>query len=134
MRRALYAAAVIALPLAGCAAQSSTTSTGKFKGDAQKVAQVVADLSAAGRAGDAGKICTDILAKELVQQLRAAGGDCQAEMKSAIQDATDYNLQVANVKVTGNRATAQVRQGDHGKVATFTFVKENGGWRASALG
>jgi hypothetical protein len=130
MRRAALAA--LLLPLAGCAAQPS--SGGSFKGQAQQVAQVVADLSAAGRAGDAAKICTSILARELVQQLRAAGGDCQTEMKSAIQDATDYNLQVANVHVTGNRATADVRQGKKGQVVTFTFVKENGGWRASSLG
>jgi hypothetical protein len=130
MRRALLAA--LLLPLAGCAASSSTS--GKFKGEAQQVAQVVADLSAAGRAGDAKKICTDILAKELVQQLRAAGGDCQSEMKSAIQDATDYNLQVANVQVNGSRATAKVRQGAKGQVVSFTFVKENGSWRASSLG
>jgi hypothetical protein len=130
MRRALLAALV--LPLAGCAA--SSTNSGNFKGQAQQVAQVVADLSAAGRAGDASKICTDILAKELVQQLRAAGGDCETEMKSAIQDATDYNLQVANVQVSGNKATAKVRQGKKGQVVTFTFVKENGNWRASSLG
>jgi hypothetical protein len=94
----------------------------------------VSDLSAAGRAGNAAKICDDILAKELVQQLRAAGGDCQSEMKSAIQDATDYDLQVSNVKVNGNRATARVRQGKDGRVVTFTFVKENGAWRANDLG
>jgi hypothetical protein len=55
-------------------------------------------------------------------------------MKSAIQDATDYNLQVADVQVNGNRATAKVRQGKKGRVVTFTFVKENGAWRASSLG
>ena len=130
MRRVLLVA--LLLPLAGCAAQ--TSGGGKFTGQAQQVAQVVSDLSAAGRAGNAGKICDDILAKELVQQLRSAGGDCQTEMKAAIQDATDYDLQVANVKVSGARATAQVRQGKHGKVVSFTFVKENGGWRASELG
>jgi hypothetical protein len=130
MRRVLLAAL---LPvLCGCAAQTSTT--GKLKGQPQQVAQVVSDLSAAGRAGNAAKICDDILAKELVQQLRAAGGDCQSEMKSAIQDATDYDLQVSNVKVNGNRATARVRQGKDGRVVTFTFVKENGAWRASDLG
>jgi hypothetical protein len=130
MRRALLVA--LLLPLAGCAAQ--TSGGGNFKGPAQDVAKVVSDLSAAGRAGDAAKICSDILAKELVQQLRAAGGDCQSEMKSAIQDATDYNLQVANVQVNGNRATARVRQGKKGEVVTFSFVRENGNWRASSLG
>jgi hypothetical protein len=38
------------------------------------------------------------------------------------------------VKVNGTNATAQVRQGDTGQVATFTFVKEGNVWKASALG
>ena len=55
-------------------------------------------------------------------------------MDRAIKDASDYDLQVTDVKVNGTTATAKVRQGDDGKVATFTFVKDKGGWRASALG
>ena len=55
-------------------------------------------------------------------------------MDRAIKDATDYDLQVVSVKVNGSNATAQVRQGDKGAVATFTFVKEGGAWKASALG
>ena len=132
MRRALFAVALLAIPLAGCSAAPSSKS--KFKGEAQKVAGVVDDLAAAGRAGDAKKICTEILAHQLVQELRSAGGDCQSEMKAAIQDASDYDLQVTSVKVTGANATARVRQGDDGQTATFSFVKESGDWRASALG
>jgi hypothetical protein len=55
-------------------------------------------------------------------------------MDRAISDASDYDLQVTSVKINGANATAQVRQGKSGQVATFTFVKESGGWRASALG
>ena len=55
-------------------------------------------------------------------------------MKAAIQDASDYDLKVDSVKVTGGSATARVRQGTKGKVATFSFIKEKGNWRASALG
>ena len=55
-------------------------------------------------------------------------------MKAAIKDAEDYDLQVRSVKVNGVNATAQVRQGNDGQVATFTFVKEGKDWRASALG
>jgi hypothetical protein len=132
MRRALPALALLVLSLAGCSGTQSSKSN--FNGEAGSVAGVVDDLAAAGRAGNAKKICTDILARRLVQELRSAGGDCQSEMKAAIQDASDYDLRVASVKVTGASATARVRQGAHGRTATFSFVKENGGWRASALG
>jgi len=133
MRRALLAAAFLALPLAGCGA-APQTSKSKFKGEQQQVAQVVDDLAAAGRSGDAEKICSDILSRSLVAELKSAGGDCVSEMKAAIDDASAYDLQVNAVNVAGDTATAQVRQGATGPSATFSFVKENGAWRASQLG
>src|SRR5262249_25253640 len=106
----------------------------KFQGDQAKVADVVDSLAAAGRQGNAQKICSDILSKQLIQELKSAGGDCVTEMDRAIKDASDYDLRVTGVKINGPNATATVRQGADGKTATFTFVKENGTWRASALG
>ena len=135
MRRAplvLALLVLLGLPLAGCSAAQSSKS--QFKGEAGKVAAVVDDLAAAGRTGNAKKICEDILARQLVAELKSAGGDCQTEMKAAIQDASDYDLRVSSVKVTGASATARVRQGTKGRFATFSFIKEKGDWRASALG
>jgi hypothetical protein len=132
MRRASLVLALLVLPLAGCTA--AQTSKSKFKGEAGKVAAVVDDLAQAGRTGNAKKICSDILARQLVAELKSAGGDCESEMKAAIQDASDYDLKVDSVKVTGGSATAKVRQGTKGRVATFSFIKEKGDWRASALG
>ena len=131
MRRLLVIAAALALSACGTA---STSSDVRFTGAQKDVADLVGKLATAGQRHDASAICNDILAKQLVTELKSAGGDCESEMKDAISDATDYDLQVRSVKVTGSNATAQVRQGDDGKVSTFTFVKEAGGWRASALG
>jgi hypothetical protein len=131
MRRAVVLLAVV--PLAACgAAQSSSKS--EFKGEQAKVAQVVDDLAAAGSGHHPDRICSDILARELVAELKTAGGDCVSEMKAAIDDASDFDLQVQSVKVTGNSATARVRQGEDGRTTTFSFVRENGGWRANQLG
>lgn len=132
MRRASLVLALLVLPLAGCTAAQPSKSN--FKGEAGKVAAVVDDLAQAGRTGNAKKICSDILARQLVAELKSAGGDCESEMKAAIQDASDYDLKVDSVKVTGGSATAKVRQGTKGRVATFSFIKEKGDWRASALG
>jgi hypothetical protein len=126
------ALALLALPLAGCSA--AQTSKSKFTGEAGKVAAVVDDLASAGRTGNAKKICEDILARQLVAELKSAGGDCESEMKAAIQDASDFDLKVSAVKVTGATATARVQQGSKGRTATFSFIKEKGDWRASALG
>jgi hypothetical protein len=135
MRRLLVIPAAAALlALSGCGSSATSSSDVKFTGAQKDVADVVDKLATAGRRRDAQTICDDILAKQLLTELKTAGGDCETEMKNAIQDATDYDLQVRSVKVDGNTATAQVRQGDDGKVATFTFVKEGGTWRASDFG
>src|SRR3954465_291197 len=133
MPRALALAAVLALALSACGA-ATTTQNDKFKGAQQDVVKVVDSLASAGSRGDAERICTEILAKQLVTELKSAGGDCVAEMDRAIKDASDYDLQVTSVKINGDNASAQVRQGKNGPVATFTFVKEGGAWKASALG
>src|SRR3954471_24643618 len=134
MRRTALAAAVLALTFSACGTAAPRQQS-KFKNsDQAAIAKLVDDLAAAGRSKNAKKICTEILAKQLVDELKSAGGDCEREMDRAIHDATDYDLQVDDVKVTGSTATARVRQGTSKKVATFAFVKEKGGWRASALG
>ena len=133
MHRVALIAAVLALALTGCGAASSTQNS-KFKGAQQDVVKVVDSLAQAGSRGDADKICSEILAKQLVTEIKSAGGDCVTEMDRAIKDASDYDLQVTSVKINGNNATAQVRQGKNGQTATFTFVKEGGAWKASALG
>jgi hypothetical protein len=133
MRRALAIAAALTLSLSACGTATSTQND-KFKGEQQNVVKVVDALAQAGSRGDAERICTEILAKQLVTELKTAGGDCVSEMDRAISDASDYDLQVTSVKINGSNATAQVRQGKDGQVATFTFVKEGDAWKASALG
>ena len=134
MRRAALLAALLALAATGCGASQTPESANEFKGEQAAVAEVVDQLAAAGRAGDAEKICAEVLSKQLVTELKSAGGDCVTEMDRAIKDASDYDLQVTSVKINGNNASAQVRQGKDGQTATFTFVKEGGAWKASALG
>jgi hypothetical protein len=126
--------ATAALALGGCGAATTSSSASKFKGEQGQVAKVVDNLASAGRSKDAAKICNEILSASLVTQIRSDGGNCQTEIKKAIDDADDYDLQVQSVNVTGNQATALVRQGKKGQTATFKFVKENGGWRATSLG
>ena len=135
MRRAFFAVPVVALLLSGCGAAADNQESKFTEGsDQAQIASLVDKLSTAGAARDADTICTEVLATTLVNELKAAGGNCVSEMDRAIKDASDYDLQVTGVKVTGSTATATVRQGDEGKTATFTFVKEGNVWKASALG
>jgi hypothetical protein len=121
------------LLLAGCGASTQPSSAEKFQGDERAVAQKVEDLQQAGERREPEAICTDILARSLVQQLEAAGTTCTEEMQKAIEDADDYALDVRDVTISGSTATVQVRRGDDGPTETMEFTQEGGQWRATSL-
>jgi hypothetical protein len=132
MKRLLPALLIVVL--AGCTAQTNSSSVDRFKDPEQRaVAQKIEDLETAGRRGKAGDICAKILSRSLVSQLDSAGTDCQTEMEKAIADANDYALEVRNVTINGNEATAEVQQGTDGPTETMHFTREGGDWRATAL-
>ena len=132
MKRLLLA--LLLVGLAGCGAQAQQSSADKFNDPNEKaVAQKIEDLEEAGKARKPEDICSDILAKSVVDELDAAGTDCKTEMQKAIDDANDLDLEVQKVTVTGSDATAEVKQGDDGPVERMTFTKEGNDWRATAL-
>ncbi|MGI8780966.1 MAG: Rv0361 family membrane protein [Solirubrobacteraceae bacterium] len=132
--------ALVALPLvlaalaAGCAGNPSSTS--EFEGEEQNVADTVEKLQTAGETGDAKTICDDLLASALREQVQAAGSTCEQELDKAIKDADDFDLEVQDVAITGDTATARVEGRDRGaeRVRTFEFVREGTDWRATAVG
>jgi hypothetical protein len=128
----LLVAILAPLALAGCGA-SEESSADRFQGQERAVAQKVEDLQEAGERRRPEDICSDILSRTLVEQLEAAGTTCAEEMGKAIDDADDFALDVRDVTVTGEQATARVQRGDDGPTVTFEFVRENGQWRATAL-
>ena len=121
------------LALAGCGASTQPSSVERFRGDERAVAQKIEDLQKAGERREPETICSDILSRTLVQQLKAAGGDCTEEMRKAIEDADDYDLDVREVTIDGSTATATVRRGDDDPTETMEFTQEGGQWRATSL-
>jgi hypothetical protein len=128
----LLVVALALLTLAGCGGEQDSE-LDRFRGAEREVAQKVEDLQEAGEGRNAEDICADILSSTLVDELEAAGANCRDEMEKAIEDADDFDLEVQDVTVNGEQATAQVRRGDDGPTATFEFVRENGQWRATSL-
>ena len=135
MPRALLAVLLALAALAsGCA--GSASSAGNFQGEERKVADLVEKLQSAGETGDAREICEDVLAKELRDQIAEAGSNCEQEIDKAIDDADDFELEVEDVTISGNTATAKVKGEDRGeeRVRDFEFVREGPNWRATNLG
>jgi hypothetical protein len=136
MRRAalLLPALALVVLLAACGSQGQTSSADNFKdADQRAVAQKVEDLENAGKRNKPDDICSNILAKALVTQLDAAGTDCATEMKKAIEEANDFDLEVRKVTITGATATADVKRGKDGPTEKMEFARENGQWRATSL-
>jgi hypothetical protein len=135
MSRVLFAVPLVLAALAaGCGASAS--SAGDFEGEERRVADVVEKLQSAGETGDAAEICAEVLASDLREEMRAAGANCEQELDKAIQDADDFELEVEDVTITGDTATARVRgrENDEEAVRTFEFAREESGWRATSLG
>ena len=133
MKAAVLLTIASLLVFAGCGAQSQEASVDTFQGEQREVAQKVEDLEDAGRGREPETICADILAARLVDELETAGADCPEEMRKAIDDADDFDLEVLGVDVNGSSATARVRRGDDGPTETMQFTQERGEWRATSL-
>jgi hypothetical protein len=136
MRRSLLALPLVLAALAAGCTAGSTSSSGDFQGEEKKVADQVEKLESAGKATDAETICNDVLAKALSDQIAAAGSSCVDEVDKAIKDADDFSLEVEDVTINGNTATAKVKGKEAGKdqVRTFEFEREGSDWRATTLG
>ncbi len=135
MRRSLLALPLLLAALAaGCA--SGASSTGDFQGDEKKIADKIEKLESAGKAGNAEAICTDVLAKSVSDQIASAGSSCEEELDKAIKDADDFSLDVEDVTIDGDKATAKVKGKEHGEdqVRTFQFERDGSDWRATNLG
>ena len=136
MRRSLLAIGLaLVLPVAGCTSGASSSSS-DFTGEEKQVADQVEKIESAGKSGDAKAICDDVLAKSVADAIAAAGSTCDEEMDKAIKDADDYSLDVEDVTVDGDKATAKVKGKQDGKdvVRTFQFERDGSTWRATNLG
>lgn len=135
MRRSLLALPLVLAALAaGCAGGASSSSD--FQGEEKKVADQVEKLETAGKSGNAKEICTEVLAKSVSDQIAQAGSSCEEELDKAIKDADDFSLDVEDVTINGNTATAKVKGKEGGKdqVRTFEFERDGSDWRATTLG
>jgi len=131
MRRSLPLIALLlaVLALTGCTAANQNESAGSFKGAERDVAQVVDDLKASR---DPEEVCSRIFTDAFAKSLEADGHDCVDEVQATIRDTANTDMDVDDVAVTGDRATAKVSQGKDS--ATFELEKTRDGWQISSLG
>jgi predicted lipid-binding transport protein (Tim44 family) len=131
-------ALLAALPLAlGACGQAAKDSAGGFQGEQKNVAQTVEDLQSFARKGDASKICSELLAPDLVAKIKASSHEtCDKALKDTIADADAFELQVQKVTVNSDKATAVVRSqgGNKDRTDTLELVRDRGAWKIATLG
>jgi hypothetical protein len=126
---------VLVAALAGCGPQPSSSNS--FKGTEKDVAKIIEDLQSDAQGRKPSAICSDVLSRALADKLKSAGNDCAGEMEKITGDADDFELQVTDVTVTGNTATAKVkarRGAQKNASTTYSLVREGGSWRLNDLG
>jgi hypothetical protein len=125
---------LLVLVFAGCtSAQTSSTS---FKGDKKAVADVVSDLQSFSQRRQADKICSELLARKVLDALKSGGGDCVREIDKAVSDIDDSALDVQAITITGATAQARVkaRRGGRDVVSTLGLVREDRKWQIADFG
>jgi len=133
--RRLTALALLSLCPLTVAACGTTTSTAGFKGTEHDVAQTVANLQSDITAGEQKKVCERDLAAPVVTKL---GGEsrCESTIKDQISEIDNTELEVESVKLSGAKATAQVKSVYGGKKlrkATVSLAEEGGKWKIASL-
>ena len=126
--------------LAGCGAEAervtAPSATPAGSPDEQAIRATLDRYAAAIRAGDAATICTDLLAPEVLETVKRAGGDCARDLMAdrVAEGGPDYALEVGAITVDGDRATAQTQamERDGPRSAAQPLVRVGGGWRLSS--
>jgi hypothetical protein len=129
---ALLCTPLLALGVSACA----STTAGSFKGEAKTIAQTISDLQTEATAGEAKKICTNLLAGSVTTRLSAAPGGCTQAIKNQLSQVDTLTLTVQSVlPKTPTSASVQVKGTYSGKskVSTVSLVKEDGKWKISKL-
>jgi hypothetical protein len=131
VRRLAIAAAALAV-LAGCGGGGGANAD-RFSGVKQDVAKAIDELQSAARAGEVGRICTQLFTPRLVAALAKASGGKSCAVRVRQQLARKGETIVArSIAVSGDRALAVVREQNR-NVSRLALVKAGGRWRVDGI-
>ena len=120
-----------ALTLAACGGGGSPK-----RSDADRVRDTLSAFAQASAQHDYRRVCADLLAKPVIDSVRRAGLSCESAMKTALEGVQSPKLEVRQVTIKGNRASAKVHTTAANQQAsddTVALVKEGERWKIGAL-
>ena len=127
--RRLYVALLAGAALAGCGSSGPT--------DEQQVRETVDAFSKATAAKDYDKLCKQLLAPKLLEQVEQAGVPCEVALSKGLGEVKDPKVTIGQVTVSGDSATADIRTsaaGEEPSRDTLKLSKAGGRWRIASLG
>ena len=119
-----------ALALAACGGGSPKRS------EADRVRDTLSAFGQASARHDYRRVCAELLAKPVIDSVRRAGLSCESAMKTALEGVQSPKLEVRQVTIKGDRASAKVHTTAANQPAsddTVALVKEGGDWKIGAL-
>ena len=114
-----------ALLAAGCG--------GDDEGDVREALTAFADATAKK---DYQRMCDDLLAPDLVEQIRSVNLPCEVALRTGLEDVERPRLEVQSIKLDGDNATARVRStaaNQEPSEDVVKLVKVDGAWRIASL-
>lgn len=118
-------AGALALAAAGCGPS-----------DPEQIEQTMQDFGRAIAERDYDALCEDVLAAELVENVRSVGLDCPVALRLGLEEVRAPRLDVLDVDIVGDQALARVRssaQGQEPSEDAVRLVKQDGDWRVASL-
>jgi hypothetical protein len=128
--RSPFLLVALAATLAGCGGGGGPT-------EEQLVARTVSSFGRATAAKDYRTLCDRILAPSLVGKVEAIGLPCEEALQKSLGAVKDPRLTIGAIKVTGDRATAEIRTSATGQAPSSDVLRlerVRGDWRISSLG
>jgi Putative lumazine-binding len=132
-----YAAAVRCPSVALLLASAALAGCGGGPTDEEQVRATVDAFSRATAAKDYDKMCKQLLAPKLLDQVRQAGLPCEVALSKGLSGVRDPKVSVGRITVDGDSATADVRttaRGEEPSRDTLQLTRIDGRWRIASLG
>jgi len=127
VRRPIVAVLAVSGAFAGCGGGPS---------DTERVHDAVEAFGEASAAKDYQRLCDDLLAPKLVEDVERVGLPCEVALKQGLGDVEAPTLTIGRIAVDGENATAEVNstaQGQQPSRDTLKLQRVNGKWRIASL-
>jgi hypothetical protein len=126
--RRLFVALLAGIALVGC---------GSGPTDEEQVRDTVDAFSKATAAKDYDKLCKQLLAPKLLEQVEQAGLPCEVALSKGLGEVKDPKVTIGQITVNGDSATADIRtsaKGEEPSRDTLKLSRIGGRWRIASLG